>query len=129
MKQYYIRFWLCLLTLLFLLTACGKQAAEDPLPTDMSTHPTAQTGERLDEGELPQVTFPQQTQPVTDPTEGTKPPEETNPSEDAAPPEETDPSEGTTPPETMLPPETSRPTVPAEPPRFDEDELPLIPVG
>lgn len=99
--------------MVLLLTACGKQAAEEP-----ATQPgqsTTLATDALDEGELPQVTLPQQTQPVTDVTE------ETEPTESAKPTEGTEPSQPT------QPPNTSVPTEPTGPP-FDEDELPPIPV-
>jgi hypothetical protein len=161
MKQHSISVWLCLLAMVLLLTACGKRAMEETFPTDITTQPatgatqpTTQTDQGLENGELPQVTLPQQTEPSTQPQENEKPgggntgtanpPETSKPTEDTTPPEASKPAEGTIPPvatepseETgasestqppTVPPETSQPTNPTEPP-FDEDELPPIPVG
>lgn len=127
MKQHSIRVWLCLLVMVLLLTACGKQAAEETLPTDMTTQPTTQTNQGLEDGELPQVTIPQLTEPSTQPqenekpAEGSTPPETTKPTEGTIPPAATEPTEETThaqpkptePPE-PVPPETTQPVDPPE---------------
>ena len=133
---------LCLLVCVFLLAACGKQAAEDP------TEPTAkavqeENADGVEEGQLPATTVPQQTEQVTAPAEDTEPPKETEPTEPAPtePPQETEPTEPeptepapTEPPKETAPtdpvptepPETD--TEPTEPPGLDENELPPIPV-
>ena len=128
---------------LALLSACGKQAAEDApgtQPTSGVTQPQTESA-GLEEGELPDVTVPQQTQPVTgsvveppstENTDPTEPSEETQPTEVSEPSQPTQPTE-TVPPETTQPVEPDETTPPAtteptEQPRLDEDELPPIPV-
>lgn len=127
MQRKLIGLWL--LMFVFLLTACGKYVAEETLPLDMTTRPTAQAGEGADEEELPQVTIPRQTEPVTQPTQ----PQEVYPSDD-----ETTPSENTEPPQVTNPmaptdetesPEETEPTESPRQPGLGEDELPLVPVG
>ena len=115
--------FLILLLCIFLLAACGKQAAEDP------TEPTAkavqeENADGVEEGLLPVTTVPQQTEQVTAPAEDTEPPKETDPTEPAPtePPKETEPTD----PVPTEPPETD--TEPTEPPGLDENELPPIPV-
>ncbi len=109
---------LCLILCVFLLTACGKQVAEDPTDpqgTTQVTQPQTQPTYPLGQGELPPVVIPPQTQPVTEPTE---PSAVTEPVEDSTP----------TQPETTQPPETE-PAETTEPSELDENELPPIVVG
>lgn len=139
---------LCIALSVFLLSACGKQAAEGPSPSQGTTQATqsqTESGNSLEEGELPAITIPQQTHPVTAPTEEAeviKPPAATAPTVGTKPaePTPTEPAptqpEPTEPPETT-PPEATRPTDPTEtappeatePPRLDPDELPPIPIS
>ncbi len=140
MKQYFKRITLCILLSVLLLNGCGKQPSEETLPAD--TQPSTQTTQSqtesagdLEEGELPALTIPQQTEPVTQPTRGQeneKPtdgdpqmPATTDPTRGTEPPAITEPTEGTKPSEETKPTEVE----PTLPPRFDEDELPPIPVG
>ncbi len=119
MKQYLGLITLCILLSMFLLNGCGKQPSEETLPADtqpstQTTQPQTESAGDLEEGELPALTIPQQTEPVTQPTEGTPAPEATQPIQEPKPPADTEPTQ---------PPE------PTEPPRLDENELPPIPVG
>lgn len=119
-----------------LLAACGEQAAEDtaiPQLTTEATQPQAGDNGDQEEGELPAVTIPPETEPVTDgenepdletePTEPTKQTESANIPEETQPPVVTEPSQEPEPTEPTQP-ETTQPT---ELPGMDEDELPLIP--
>lgn len=154
----YFAFLLCIVLCVIFLSACGEQAAEDPAltqPTTEATQPQGLPENNVEEEELPAVTIPQQTQPVTEgvgqtepgletkPTEPSKesqPPEvsqpsqpttEAEPTEPETPPSETVPTEPETTPSETVPtePETTLPeTVPTEPPKLDEDELPPVPL-
>ena len=147
---------LCISLSVFLLAGCGEQPAEEPVDsrgTSSATQLPTEENDILEEGELPSLTLPQQTQPVTEGIEATQPtvstegsqesdttePAETSPSEVPTVPSEPSESEPpvtvqpTVPPETTQPtepPETTPPvtTEPTEPTKLDEDELPPIPV-
>ena len=148
------RRWLWAILAVVLLCGCGKVTQEETLPTE-SLCPTEQT-EQWEDGELPLVTIPQQTEPAetTEIPGETKPPETTKPNQGTIPPETTVPAEATKPAETETvppattvpsePPETVPPitTVPSEPPEtvppettvpteppLEEDELPPVVVG
>jgi hypothetical protein len=141
MKQYFKQITLCFLLTLFLLNGCGKQPSEgnEPpaQPTTQITQPTTQTDGNPEEGELPAITVPQQTEPVTEPIEVTTPPAVTKPAPTTQPPVTTQATEPpattrpTQPPVPADPPEATEPTrqtEPTESPRLDEDELPPVPV-
>ena len=115
-----LRTLLCLLVCVFLLAACGKQAAEDPAMTQGTTEATQPTKETypLGAGELPPVIIPPQTQPVTDPTEAT---EATEPAETVQP---SDPTELV---DTQ--PQETEPAETTEPSELDDNELPPMVVG
>jgi hypothetical protein len=139
-----ITFLLCITLCVFLLSACGKQAAEEPTvpPTEAAQ---TENPNGLEQGELPAIIIPQQTEPVTtptedsEPTEGTMPPAATEPSKGTEPtepkptepPKETEPTEPEPtqpkPTEPEEPSETAPPET-TEPPKLDENELPPIPV-
>ncbi len=108
MKQYF-KLALCVLLSVLLLTGCGKQPSEDAVPT--TTQPVTEATHGLEEGELPPVAIPQETESVTQPAEETTAPETTQATEDTQPPETTEPTEST------------------DSPGFDDDELPPVPIG
>lgn len=147
---------LCISLSVLLFVGCGEQPAEEPgysRGTGSVTQLPTEENDMLEEGELPSLTLPQQTQPATEGTEVTQPtvstegsqepdttePAETSPSEVPSVPGEPSESEPpvtvqpTVPTETTQPtepPETTPPatTEPTEPAKLDEDELPPIPV-
>ena len=132
---------LSVLFCMFLLAACGEQAAEVPTgtqPTTVATEPQSSAENELEEDELPLVTIPDETLPVTDvpdetqpglttrPTEGTPP---TEPPASTQPPEVSEPSQPTTEatePTESVEPETTAPTEPTESPELDDGELPPL---
>lgn len=116
-----------------LLSACSKQAEEEPTdlpPSTEAIESQIDLTDRLDEGELPVIPFPQHTEPVTEITGATEQTEDSTSTE----PKPTEPKP-TEPPETT-PTEIPQPTEPLEtvppettaPPTLDEDELPPIPI-
>ena len=125
-----ITFLLCITLCVFLLSACGKRAAEEPTVPPTQAAQT-ENPDGLEQGEFPAIIIPQQTEPVTDPTE------DSEPTEGTMAPAATEPSKGTEPtePEPTQPkptePEEPSETAPpetTEPPKLDENELPPIPV-
>jgi hypothetical protein len=124
---------LCMSLSVLLLSACSKQAEEEPTdlpPSTEAIESQIDLTDRLDEGELPVIPFPQHTEPVTEITGATEQTEDSTSTE----PKPTEPKP-TEPPETT-PTEIPQPTEPLEtvplettaPPTLDEDELPPIPI-
>ena len=134
---------LCMSLSVLLLSACSKQAEEEPTdlpPSTEAIESQIDLTDRLDEGELPVIPFPQHTEPVTEITGATEQTEDstsTEPKPTEPKPTEPKPTEPkpTEPPETT-PTEIPQPTEPLEtvppettaPPTLDEDELPPIPI-
>ena len=137
---------LCIVFCVVLFAACGEQAAEEPAVTQpttetipLQTESNTEPEDKLEEDELPALTFPQATEPVTEDTaepEPSQPADEEKPqaTEVSKPSEPTEPTEPTTTQSETTPsepqPETEAPeaTEPTEPPILDEDELPPVPV-
>ena len=104
---------LCLLCVV-LLTACGEQAAEEPVttqPISVTTPSRAEPENLMQEEQLPDITIPQQIEQATEqPTEGS-----TEPAPESKPTQATEPVAPTTPPKETRPPEVSQPSQPAQP--------------
>ena len=117
---------LCIVLCTALLPACGEQAGVEPtgtVPTTEATQPI-QTEGGLEEGELPAVTLPQETEPVTEPTEATQPVENTEPATE--PTEATRPQQPTE--QETQPPEISQPSQPTQPTETEPSQQPTEPV-
>lgn len=125
MRQYFKLIILCVLLLVCFLNGCTKRPSEksDTGTTHNTQSETEPTGTE-DDGEPPAIIIPQQTEPETQPIPGQEDGKTSGSGSQSftstgstEPSATTEATEGT---------ESTKATLP---PKFDEDELPPIPVG